>query len=224
MRNIFIGLFVTLFLAGCGSTAKKDESSPFQSSKKDGKSIILTTSEQPDFNAVMPQKSAFGLSDVSETKARGDKIVTEHKLTDRASYIGNELIGEFADDQDLNVLSKGNMGPVYDVRDIVTKYGIADYVLDVRSESWGVSYVSRKHVNNRHGYWVNYSAKLRLVDVASKKVLAESICKVAGDDFDRKPQLYNHLLLENASKLKDELGFLADKCIGQFEKAIEIDL
>src|SRR5262249_40419206 len=86
-----------------------------------------------------------------------------------------------------------------------------DLLLDVRTLSWGFAYLPTTW--NR--YRVRYSARLRLFDMKTARVLAEGGCRRSSDETPDAPS-YEELLANGAQRLKAELRSAAELCLGEF--------
>jgi hypothetical protein len=94
-----------------------------------------------------------------------------------------------------------------EVAEVVANNPGGDFVLDVKTLNWMFGYYPADWSH----YRVIYGARLRLIDVATKSVVAESSCNsVQGDD--EHPPSKDQLLENKAALLKDYLSKAALKC------------
>ena len=89
---------------------------------------------------------------------------------------------------------------------------IADYVIDVRTLNWELSYVS-KDISN---YVVVYTSQLKLIDVKNAKVIGENSCTIS--PYNKYPK--DGMLADGAKILKQELIGAADACFNLFKDVI----
>jgi hypothetical protein len=99
--------------------------------------------------------------------------------------------------------------------ELARQYSGADLLLDVQTVNWGFAYFPTDWNN----YRVIYSAKARLIDTKTRKVLAEGFCSRVPEKTDDAPS-HEELLANQAARLKQELEAAADHCISEFRAKV----
>jgi hypothetical protein len=94
------------------------------------------------------------------------------------------------------------------VESLAASHAGVDYVVDVKTFTWMINY----YPSNWNGYRVTYSARVRLIDTATRRVVAETACQTVQGD-DAKPPTKDDLLAANASLLKSYLDKGAAACV-----------
>lgn len=210
-------LFVLLgaFMTGCVSTKNIPITDEKLGSMK-GSSLAISKRKLPDFSAMTAGKAMFGgLGGVAMISA-GNKIVKENAIEDPALYIAATISSglmqhhELTVDADVSVTVSGNSSSKIAKMNFST-----DYLLDIQTVNWSFAYFPTDWDN----YRVIYSAKLRLIEKTSQKVVAEGFCSRVPDQDENSPS-YDQLLADKAARLKSELRIAADKCISEFKSDI----
>ncbi|MGB0664638.1 MAG: hypothetical protein ACPGMR_12730 [Pontibacterium sp.] len=195
-------------LVGCVNTAtvKLDTS---HSSALVGKSLVVATSDNPDFLAMTPGKAMFAVVGTLAMYSAGNDLVKEHSVEDPAVYIGSQLANVMANAQGIKpvagVFSSNNNA----VKDQLQAHSGYDYVLDVRTGYWALTYFP----TDWERYRVLYNVKARLIDVANEKVIAEAFCARVPKEQGDSPKTYDQLINRNAAGLKAELRAAGDFCL-----------
>lgn len=195
MTVVVVGLVT---LAGCVST----KIVPLQQGRMaslQGKTLAVAKREKPSFAAGTAGKAAFGVIGAAAMIAKGNSIIQENHVEDPAVYIAKELAGDLATAHSMTLAAEGG----------------ADILLDVRTVNWSFIYFP----TDWNSYRVIYSAKLKLTDAKSGKVLAEGFCARVPEKSDSAPG-YEELMADQAARLKQELTAGADQCIGEFRAKV----
>jgi hypothetical protein len=87
--------------------------------------------------------------------------------------------------------------------------GYARYLVKVATSGWGFAYYP---LDFKH-YHVTYDAKLEVVDLVSKRVVARGACSHKGDG---EHFTYDELTGNGGATLKAQLKAAADECVAQF--------
>lgn len=101
----------------------------------------------------------------------GKKMLEENKIVDPASQIADEFGQVLTEKYELKI--SGLNRPEVDFDDIdrlVKYYPEGDILLDVKTLDWGIAFQMPA------GYWLTYHARLRLIDRANQKILAQDRC------------------------------------------------
>lgn len=177
-----------------------------------GKELALTERAKPDFSAMTPSRGAFGMIGAAVTISEGNKLIKEHGVEDPAVYIGRTLAADLQGRYNTRLSPKGAPIASDEVSDLVKNAPGTDLVLDVRTINWSFVYFPTSWGK----YRVIYSARMRLVDAKSGRVLAEGGCHRVPEHTDQAPT-YDELVANSAARLKQELRTAADFCINEFK-------
>jgi len=198
-------------LVSCVSTADKALSS---SSVLQNKRVSSTYRDKPAFAAMTPGKAAFGVIGAAAMISSGNNIVRSNNVADPADGISKELMTA--------AIKKSGVKPVGTVKvtdenpaSIAKLAPNADYVLDVRTINWSMVYYPM-HLGT---YRVIYSAKLRLIDCKTGKVVAEGFHARIPERNDQSPG-YDDLVDHQAAGLKKELQIGAKEAEATFKSNI----
>ena len=204
-----------LALAGCVST-KNVRIDQHHSEIMHGKTMSVTTSDKPDFAAMTAGKAMFAMIGAIAMINKGNEIVRTHDVSDPASYISEALADQIAAAHSVSLVR-----PIVAEKDddigvlMASVRSNSAYILDIRTINWSFAYFPTDWNN----YRVIYSAKLRLIDVNGKQVIAEAFCSRVPDQGPESPS-YDQLLDNNAERLKQELKQAADYCIQDFQQKV----
>jgi hypothetical protein len=197
--------------AGCVSVQQIPMSASSAEAVKD-KEIALSQRARPDFAASTPAKAVFGMIGAAAMISEGNKLVKENGIEDPALHIAQTLVAELQGRYNTRLSPKGAPVASDDVADLVKNANGSDVVLDVRTINWSFVYFPL----SLGKYRVIYSARLRLVDAKSGRVLAEGGCHRVPEQTAQSPT-YGELLANSAARLKQELRTAADFCISEFK-------
>jgi hypothetical protein len=197
--------------AGCVSVQQIPMSASSAEAVKD-KEIALSQRARPDFAASTPAKAVFGMIGAAAMISEGNKLVKENGIEDPALYIAQTLVADLQGRYNTRLSPKGAPVASDDVADLVKNANGSDVVLDVRTINWSFVYFPL----SLGKYRVIYSARLRLVDAKSGRVLAEGGCHRVPEQTAQSPT-YGELLANSAARLKQELRTAADFCISEFK-------
>ena len=205
------GLFAPALLAGCVSV----EPIPLAPGATDalrGRQVALASREQPDFAAVTAARAAIGgLVGAAIMGEGGRRVVEDNNIQDPAHTIAQSIAAELRDTHQLRLDASAISVDSDDVPKIAKENAGGDLLLDVRTINWG--YVYFPTTWNR--YRVFYSARLRLIDIKSAKVIAEGFCSRMPEETPDAPT-GDELLANGAAVVKRELKTAADTCIEHF--------
>jgi hypothetical protein len=199
MQRTIVLVAGLLVFTGCVSTKMV----PLQQGRMaslQGKTLTVEKRERPPFGAITAGKAAFGFIGATAMLVKGNSIVEGNNIEDPAGYIAKELAGDLASAHSMTV---------------VPAESGADILLDVRTVNWSFAYFGTDWNN----YRVIYSAKLKLIDNRSRKVLAEGFCARVPEKSDSAPG-YDELLADQAARLKQELRAGADHCIAELRSKV----
>ena len=210
MTKAIVVVGAALLLAGCVSTKNvKADISALQANQY--RTMTLSAREKPSFSAMTAGKAQFGLIGAAAMISAGNRIVRENDVADPAVYIGEQLAAVVA--SNLGVQLAGNSGQLASStkpRELAAQYAGSDLLLDVQTVNWSFAYFPTDWNN----YRVIYSAKVRLIDTRTSKLLAEGFCASLPERSEDSPSR-NQLLDNGAEGLKRKLRAAADKCVPQ---------
>jgi hypothetical protein len=215
MNRSFLLASAVLVLAGCASVQHTPMTAESSEALR-GKTIVVTRHEAPGFNAMTAGKAAFGMIGAAAMVAAGNKIVAENEIPNPAIAIADRLAQRLEADRGMVVRDNG--GKIADndkVPTLQSTYPGADYLLDVRTLSWGFFY----YPTNWDNYRVMSGYRLRLIDAATGKVVAESACSATEGD-DANPPTRDQLLADEAALLKSYFEASTTRCVDLMSKEI----
>jgi hypothetical protein len=143
----------------------------------------------------------------SEMQA-GDKLVTADAIDDPAPTIAHAVAEAYA-------AAHGGETAGAPADWDGTSAGSARYLVKVATVGWGFTYYP---LDWGH-YHLAYDAKLELVDVASKRVLAKGSCSHKADAASERFS-YDELTGNGGATLKSQLKSITDECVAQFKAEV----
>ncbi|GGE57579.1 hypothetical protein GCM10007421_35270 [Halopseudomonas oceani] len=211
--RISLVVFVTL-LAGCVSTAtlKLDDE---HSSSLHEKSLVVTTSDKPDFAAMTAGKVIVPLVGAVTMISEGNKIIRQHNVEDPAAFIGEEIAAQLATLRSMNLMPSSVPSSDGDIEYLSATHANQDFALDVRTINWSFGYFPSDWDN----YRVIYSAKARLIDLHKEEVIAEAFCARVPEQSSTSPS-YQQLVGDHAAGLKRELQIAAEYCVKELSEKL----
>lgn len=210
----WLGVIVGLSaLAGCAST-KTVSIDAQKLEQMNVTSVGLTKRDKPDFSALTADKAMFALAGALASIAAGNELIEENKVDDPAAYIRTKLVEglvnkygySFGEPTFVDSTKPAKITPAFSGQDLV---------LDIETINWSFGYFPTDWNN----YRVMYSAKLRLIDTKSNKIIAEGFCARVPEQSDTAPS-YDELLADEAAVIKSELKSAADQCIQEFKTKV----
>lgn len=211
MKKNILCLTILLWLSGCVSTKTIpfDESTALESKPT---TISKTTRNKPDFSAMTAGKAMFGLIGGAAMISAGNDIVQKNDIEDPANYIRSEISKALVNKYGLEVVDSNKSVDTRKTEVIAKAYSESDWILDIETINWSFAYFPTDWNN----YRVMYSAKLKLIDTKSQKVLAEGFCSRVPEYSESAPS-HDELLANKAERIKSELKIAADNCITEFK-------
>ena len=181
-----------------------------------GSTITVSTREKPSFGAMTAGKATFGLLGAAAMISAGNEIVKKNAIEDPAVSIARELADSFASANAMTVVpTEGVLAKSTNPAELARQYSAADILLDVQTVNWSFAYFPTDWNN----YRVIYSAKARLIDTRTRKVLAEGFCSRVPEKTDDAPS-HEELLANQAARLKQELEAAAQHCVSEFRSKV----
>ncbi len=198
-------------VAGCVSVQQKPLSAD-AAKKLEQKSLTSTAyTAKPDFAAMTAGKAMFGVLGAVAMISAGNTLVAQNHVDDPALNISGQLSTLLMAKRNMQLRDELVHASKDDVPLLVAASKGGDYLLDVKTLGWGFGYFP----TNWDHYRVSYSARMRLIDIASKAVVAESLCNIQYKDEAHAPSK-DQLLTGEAALLKKMLNSAADDCTQQF--------
>lgn len=181
-----------------------------------GETLAVTKYETPSFGAMTAGKAMFGAIGGVAMIAAGNSIVKENDVQDPARKISQKLAEKLVTTRDMRLANGADKTASEDkIETLTTTYPDSKFLLDVSTLQWMFSYYPTDWAH----YRITYMARLRLIDTASKRVIAESACTSTPVD-DNNPPSKDQLLNNRAALLKKYLDQAAGGCIEVFARDV----
>ncbi len=216
MKKFFNSIILLVFLSSCVSTQTLTLSGSDSSFLKE-KTITITHSKKPSFSEVTVGKMFAAIPIVPLGVAwmihDGNKLIKENNIADPATIISSDLADKIRKNYKSKIVDEKEVVDIGSVEEMSDRYrDSSDYVLDVRTINWSLNYAQYSF----NTYHILYSSKLRLIDVKTKKIVAEGFCPSQTIN----PQSYNWYTKDNAAALKDVLKNLVSYCTSSLGKSV----
>ena len=203
------------WLAGCVSVQPRSVDAQ-ASHQLDGHSVTYVTRAKPSFSAMTPTKAAFAIVGAAAAISEGNSIIESNAIADPADDISNGLMQLLERTNGMTPKRPAVSAPSEDAEPIAeAARARAEYVLDVRTINWSFLYFP----TNWTHYRVIYTARARLIDARSGKVVAEAACKQIPGREDGAPT-YDELAGDNFALLKRKLSDYGASCIESLGSAM----
>ena len=183
--------------------------SPADAATLQGKTLALTIHERPTFMAMTAGKVTFGLFGVAAMAGAGNKLIDDNHVVDPAELVRTNLANLLRDVDGMHPMAT-DTAPTKAEKpaQVAAIHPEADYVLDVRSGSWGYVYFPAQWGH----YWVSYSVQVQLVDTKSGRQLSNAACN-SNTHANAKPPTREELDGNGAKLLKDVTTALGWTCV-----------
>jgi hypothetical protein len=201
-------VIATSFALGACTTINNKQISPETSAQLQGKTVALTSYKTPDFVAFSAGKAAFAILGAAAMISEGNAIVQQNNIEDPAIAIGKGLQDKLKAAKNVAPATAPIATESDDLSSILSKSSGAQYILDYQTLNWMFNY----YPTDWSHYKVTYGGRLRLIDVVTKSVVAESGCSAVQGD-DKNPPTKDQLLDNNAQLLKSYLAKAASDCV-----------
>jgi hypothetical protein len=209
-RIITIGAFAAL-LSACATVQNKPATNDVLAQMR-GKSIVTVQYPIADFSAFTAGNAVFGAIGGLASVGEGNKLIKENSIEDLGNKIGRSVSSRLEATSLFKEVSISNTITTNDDLDaLVSANSKSEYVLDVRTRLWMLNY----YPTDWSHYRLFYTARLRLIEVKSKQVVAENMCKTV-EGNDAKPPNWNELVGNNAALLKRYFDSALIKCSNDF--------
>ena len=216
---IALALFVALLLPSCVSTKDVPLSASDRSALR-GKTVTSTKRGMPSFGVMTPGAAvtagltgAIGGAIVgSIAEANGRAQVLKHQLPIPEETITKEVMKDLVSRCGAKALPSP-AGTVTSEKPeaIAAQYRPADYVLDVRTIGWGGCYYPLTFTKT----FISYTAKMRLIETKTGRVIAEGYQLYHGTDKEHAPN-YDGIYANGAAFLRQETKKGTDAATAKF--------
>jgi hypothetical protein len=178
-----------------------------------GQPVTYVARPAAPLSSMTPGNSAFGLLGALMNSADGDKLVRENQLQDPAPALAQALLKTLASSLGAQPLPEPVNGDRDSAAELAAQGGTARYLLDVKTQ-WSMRYFSLdwKHYN------VIYGARVRLIDVAARSVVAEMDCE--RESGKANAPSYDELMAKQGARLKREMAIGANTCLQTVRSAM----
>lgn len=201
-------VIATSLALGACTTINNKQISPETSTQLQGKTVAVTSYKAPDFTAFTAGKAAFAILGAAAMISEGNEIVQQNNIEDPAIAIGKGLQEKLKASKNTVPVATPLAVTSDDLSGILSKNTDAQYIIDYQTLNWMFNY----YPTDWSHYKVSYGGRLRLIDVATKAVVAESGCTAVQGD-DKNPPTKDQLLDNNAQLLKSYLAKAASDCV-----------
>ena len=213
MKNLFFIFILALLFSGCIGT-KNIEITKNVLTQMNGKTIVVTQYQEPDFIAKTTDSVILGRKAKEVMIREGNKIIKDNNIQNPVHYIKKNFIKKLSEKTSFTTVLSTDIEPSNDFATLINKYSDKDYILDIKTDNWKLTYFTW----DWNVYKVIYTVKLRLINTKNGDLI-ESTCSSIPENIKTAPP-YSKFLENNAQILKDELQLAADKCLNEFSKDI----
>lgn len=207
MKKLCFILFSGFVLTGCTSLQQIALDNAGAASLK-GQSITHTARKMPRFQIM-------GV-DVKTSLGEADALIKDNQIPDPADAIARDLVAALSS---AHGARPGGAPLALDSDEVdaisVAAGGSVRFVVDVQTLNWFAWYFP---LDWNH-YRLIYVARARVIDLASRKVIAESFCNRVPDDPEGAPS-YKELVGDGAAGLKKELDVAGKACLATMKEKI----
>jgi hypothetical protein len=184
-----------------------------------GKTLIVSKREMPGFAVITPGKAvtagltgpiggaAVGLAAAKE----GQSLLQRHRVSAPEAAVAPVLAKQLASRSGVRVVPANGILTGADPKSISNTYPQADYVLDVFTTAWMGSY----YPMTLNKYFIMHGTKMRLVERATGRVVAEGSNFYQGQDKEHAPD-YDGMFANDAAFLKAETKKSTDGATSKF--------
>jgi hypothetical protein len=204
-----------LVVAPAAEAAKAKPISADNAAAMSGQTIAVTQRELPDFSAMTSSKAQLGMAGAFMMIGVGNGIVRDNHIEDPAVAMAADLAQTLAAARGATVVETPVAAKGQNPKEIAAAAGEAKYVVDVATTYWGYMYQSFDWSH----YSVLYMAKLKVIDVSTKAVIAEGQCKWKPAK-DAKLPTAEELLANEAAEVKAQLAQARDACAAEFKRDV----
>ncbi|GAA4494015.1 hypothetical protein [Pseudaeromonas paramecii] len=180
---------------------------------KDKKVGLTHYQDRPDFIAQTAVNVQFGLLGLASAISSGNAMIKNNQVADPAIAIADKLAQGLAQEQQMQVVAEAqSVSSKVTDEALLGHFGQQDYVLDVKTLGWSSIYFPTDWDN----YRVMYTARARLIEVQTGKIIADETCSHVPDYADTN-QAPSYKALEDGSGLKTALAQSVEYCVNQIQ-------
>lgn len=205
-------------LVGCVST-KTIGVAPNVLNQYHGSSVAVTHRGEGGFLAQTAGKAAFGAIGAVAMIHAGNQIIHEDQVPDPAATIEEALQADLVRENGMKSVDIDVPADTTDPSKLASQYENADLLLDVYTTYWGFVYFP----TNWAHYKVLYTARMRLIDTKTAKVLATGVCSRKPESSASEAPTHSELLDDHGALLKKELAQAAETCAEQFGQKVLLE-
>lgn len=212
MRKTILALIAAIAMSGCASFKQQAIDKESLAGIKD-QTVTYTAREKPDFSAMTAGKAAFAMVGAIAMITEGNSIISTNNIADPANTIATGLVKELEVAYGVQLITPPTKVSTNDPTQIALSVkSTARYVIDVQTIYWGFVYFPTDWTH----YRVLYTAKARLIDIQTKRSIAEGFCKHKPESNVNAPT-YDELITNQAAGLKNNLNLIAQECINSMK-------
>ncbi|GGY78012.1 hypothetical protein GCM10011613_23250 [Cellvibrio zantedeschiae] len=210
-KIIVVAFFFSLFvLTSCSSLSHKSlpqsELVKFQ-----GATAVATKYKPENFEILTAGNMAVGGMLGAVLGHDGNAVVKENDIRDPAVSISAKLVEKFKTTYAMKIVESDAVAKKDDLKALVVTYPKVDYLIDVKTISWMAIYYPLDWTH----YSSVYKSRLRIIDLNTSKVIAESVC-LTNNTTDQNRPTYDQLIANKAAILKAFLDKDAQQCVDNF--------
>lgn len=205
-------------LAGCVST-KTIGVAPNVLDKYHGDTVAVTHRSEGGFLAQTSGKAMFGAIGAIAMIHAGNEIIHEDQVPDPVTSIEQALQADLVRENGMRSVDINVSTDTTDASKLASQYQNADLLLDVYTTYWGFLYFP----TNWTHYKVLYTARMRLIDTKTSKVLATGFCSRKPESSPSEAPTYAELLGDHGALLKKDLAQAAQTCAQQFGQKVLLE-
>ncbi|PHS19102.1 MAG: hypothetical protein COA86_05385 [Kangiella sp.] len=215
-RNYLV-VIIVLALSACTSV-KTNKLTLDEASNLKGKTVAYTKYiKPPSFVALTAANVQFGLIGHATAVSSGNSMIRNNNIEDPAEHIAKSLANTLSEKHNVKVVltdkTIGKKKKMKKMKNIISLYSDYDYILDVRTKSWGSVY----YLSDWNNYIVMYDVHARLIEQKSKNVIFEHYCSNK-PEFENPDDAPTYKELEQGVRLKEELQKSVSFCIEEIKK------
>lgn len=216
MKQLVLVLGVATLLSAC-STVQQVKVDPAATTAMRGKTVARTTrTEVPDFAAMTAGKATFAVLGAFAMISAGNELVKVNHVPVPADAISQALGDQLQGARGMRLVGATIPVTSSDAAQIAAAAeGKADYVLDVQTLDWKFVYFPTAWGR----YKVLHVARASLIDVATKKVVAQGRC-ARDPGYTENAPTHDQLVNNQAAGLKKELETATRECVASLGRDI----
>jgi hypothetical protein len=216
-----ISPFVLLFLSLALITQSPANAKPLPLSPDDARmlsnqKVAYVIHDKPSFLAMTPAKASFAMLGALAGISAGNQLVKDNDIADPADSVGRALQEELISKFGAVVLEHvPTVVKNSKIDGMITLYPDANYLVDVETSVWSLQYFPLAWGT----YNVRYIAKVNVVDLKNKQIIASDKCNVSIGDSKTGPS-YDELTKDGAALLKQNLATLSENCVAALKVSL----